>query len=241
MGTSGIIAPRKQKGWSEMRSFRAWAGRAIVVSSAVALLSGMGSIHASPAAATGGLQDGFETPVVAPNTFATFVAGQQMGAWTVTRGDVHLSGAGFWQVAEGVQSLDLDGGQQGAVAATFAVVPLVTYKVSYRLAGNPVAGPTIKTGQVLVNGQLAQNFSFDITGKTSTNMGYVQKSFLLLLTFEHSVTLEFSSTTTPSGWGPVLDDVVVQSCLLVLCPGSAAVTRVAPDSGGGHHEPSQSS
>jgi choice-of-anchor C domain-containing protein len=187
----------------------------------------LGVVNAPPAAATGGFQDGFESPVVSPNTFALFVAGQQMGAWTVTRGDVHLIGAGFWQAAEGVQSLDLDGGQQGAVETTFATIPLVTYKVSYRLAGNPSAGPTVKTGQVLVNGQPVQNFSFDITGKTLTNMGYVQKSFLFL-TVGHSVTLGFSSTTTPSGFGPALDDVVVQSCLLILCPAGATVTHVNP-------------
>lgn len=208
-----------------MRSSKVWGRRSIVVASMLALLAGMGILNAPPAAATGGFQDGFEAPAVTPDTFALFVAGQQMGAWTVTRGDVHLIGAGFWQAAEGVQSLDLDGGQQGAVAAVFTTVPLVMYKVSYRLAGNPADGPTIKTGQVLVNGQVVQNFSFDITGKTLADMGYVQKSFLFL-TLGHSVSLEFSSTTTPAGFGPALDDVTVKSCLLVLCPASAAVTQV---------------
>jgi choice-of-anchor C domain-containing protein len=215
-----------------MSSFRVWVRRTIVVVGVLALLAGLGVRHAPPAAATGGFQDGFENPVATPNSFDLYVAGQQMGVWTITRGDVHLIGAGFWQAAEGVQSIDLDGGLQGAVATTIATVPLVTYKISYRLAGNPAAGPTIKTGQVLVNGQSVQNFSFDITGKTFANMGYVQKSFLIL-TLGHSVTLGFSSTTTPSGFGPVLDKVVVQSCLLILCPSNAVVTTA----GGGHNEP----
>jgi choice-of-anchor C domain-containing protein len=212
-----------------MSSLRAWGRRTVVVTGALALLAGLGGINASPAAATGGFQDGFESPVVAPNTFALFVAGQQMGVWAVTRGDVHLIGAGFWQATEGVQSLDLDGGQQGAIATSFATLPLVTYKVSYRLAGNPAAGPAIKTGQVLINGQVVQNFSFDVTGKTFANMGYVQRSFLFL-TLGSSAALAFSSTTTPSGFGPVLDDVVVQSCLLILCPSSAPVIQVTPHS-----------
>jgi choice-of-anchor C domain-containing protein len=162
--------------------------------------------------------DGFESPVVPPNTFVTFVAGQQMGVWTVTQDDVHLIGQSFWQAAEGVQSLDLDGstGANGGVAVTFHTLPLFAYRVSYALAGNPASGPTIKTGKVRVNGATAQQFSFDITGKSLANMGYVKKSFAVLAT-SGSMTLEFVSTTTPGGWGPVIDDVVVEKCLLVLC------------------------
>lgn len=192
----------------------------------VVALSGLSSITAAtPAAAAAVFQDGFESPLAPVGSFAPFFAGQQMGQWTVTRDDVHLIGAGFWQNAEGSQSLDLDGGLAGAIATKIKITPLLSYKVSYALAGNPASGPAIKTGKVLVNGNVAQSFSFDITGKSLSNMGYVRKSFLVLLTTASSLRLEFSSTTTPSGFGPVIDDVRVESCLLVLCPGQPVISR----------------
>jgi choice-of-anchor C domain-containing protein len=205
--------------WSRWR--RVLLGVAMVVA-----LSGLSSITAAtPAAAAAVFQDGFESPLAPVGSFAPFFAGQQMGQWTVTRDDVHLIGAGFWQNAEGSQSLDLDGGLAGAIATKIKITPLLSYKVSYALAGNPASGPAIKTGKVLVNGNVAQSFSFDITGKSLSNMGYVRKSFLVLLTTASSLRLEFSSTTTPSGFGPVIDDVRVESCLLVLCPGQPVISR----------------
>ncbi len=160
----------------------------------------------------------FETPVVASFTFQRFPTGAHMGPWTVTRGDVDLSGKGFWQTADGNQSLDLDGSVQGTVEQTFATVPLFKYEVSFALAGNPVAAPTVKTGQALVDGQVAQSFSFDTTGKTEANMGYVRREFTFVATGD-ATTLAFSSTTVPSGYGPVIDDVEVESCLIIVCLG----------------------
>jgi choice-of-anchor C domain-containing protein len=174
-----------------------------------------GTFVAAPAEATSGLSDGFETPVVTPRTFRTFSSGQSLGAWTVTGGTVDLNGAGFWQSAEGVQSLDLNGHIPGAVARTIPTNLLTKYRVSYALAGNTDAGPAVKTGKVLVNGEVEQNFSFDITGKSRTDMGYVTKQFTFLSSGT-SATLQFASTT-PGAYGPVVDKVQVESCLLILC------------------------
>jgi hypothetical protein len=74
------------------------------------------------------------------------------------------------------------------------------------------------TGQVLVNGKVAKNFSFDITGKSRADMGYVTRELTFLAT-SGTTTLEFASTTTPGGFGPVIDNVRVQSCLLIICLG----------------------
>jgi choice-of-anchor C domain-containing protein len=203
-----------------MKSFGSWKRRFLVTTGVLAALAGLSAVTATPAAATVGcsrvLQNGFERPVAAAHTFDLFVAGQQMGAWTVTRGDVHLIGAGFWQAAEGVQSLDLDGSINGAVALSFPTLPLFTYRISYALAGNPDSGPAIKTGHVLVNGHVIQELAFDITGKNRTNMGYVRHGFAFL-SLGGAATLEFVSTTTPGGYGPVLDDVVIEKCLLAAC------------------------
>jgi choice-of-anchor C domain-containing protein len=183
----------------------------------VGVLTAAGMFVTTPADAASGFSDGsFETPIVQPRTFHTYFAGESFGPWTVTSGSVELNGAGFWQHADGNQSLDLDGADTGAAAQTFSTSLLTKYKVTYALAGNPDDIPAVKTGKVLVNGRLAQNFSFDTTGTSRTNMGYVTKGFTFLSS-GGSTTLEFVSTTTPGGYGPVIDNVRVDSCLLIIC------------------------
>lgn len=196
----------------------------------IAMSCGIGAAAVTPARAGTGTQfsDGsFETPVVTPGTFVDLSQGQSIGPWTVTTGLVDLIGAGYWQAADGVQSVDLNGqtasipGEAGAVSQTFTTTPLFAYEVSFALAGNPlsqgnpVAGPLTKTGQVLINGQIVKKFSFNVTGKSPADMGYVTEEFTFLATGT-STTLEFASTNPGEG-GPVIDNVRVQSCLLVIC------------------------
>lgn len=163
--------------------------------------------------------DTFETPVVTPGTFARPSVGQMIGPWTVTHNNVDLIGAGFWQAVDGVQSLDLDGDGPGGVARTFDTVsfplPLFTYVLTYCVAGNPDSGPTVKTGQVLVNGTPVKDFSFDTTGKSRSNMGY-QLETVVFTSSGPAVKVEFRSTTTPGGYGPVIDKVTFKKCLLGL-------------------------
>jgi choice-of-anchor C domain-containing protein len=208
------------------RRRRLCAGAAVM-----AVFCGIGAVAAAPARAGTGIQfsDGsFEAPVVTPGTYQDLSQGQSIGPWTVTTGLVDLIGAGYWQAADGVQSVDLNGqtaaipdGESGAVSQTFTTTPLVAYEVSYALAGNPLsqgsplAGPLTKTGEVLVNGHVVEGFSFNVTGKSPTNMGYVTKEFAFLATGT-STTLEFASTNPGEG-GPVIDNVRVERCLLVVC------------------------
>lgn len=218
-----LIAARKitrsrEEIMTDHSSRRRWR-RLRLGTAVIAVLCGTATFAATPARAGTGTQfsDGsFETPVVAPGTFQRLFAGQSIGPWTVTAGNVDLSGKGFWQTADGAQSLDLDGAQNGAVSQTFSTIPLFAYEVSFALAGNPVSGPAIKTGQALINGQVVKDFSFDTTGKSETNMGYVTEELTFLATGK-STTLTFASTTTPSGFGPVIDNVEVQSCLIIVC------------------------
>lgn len=136
----------------------------------------------------------FEYPTVPANSYATFSAGQSIGPWLVTSGGVDLIHSGFWQAAEGNQSVDLNALQPGTVAQTFTTTPGTTYTVTYAVAGNVDSGPTVKTGQVLVDGQVFQDFAFDITGKTKTNMGYVKRQVTFVASGT-TTTLAFASTT----------------------------------------------
>ncbi|MBO1416539.1 choice-of-anchor C family protein, partial [Streptomyces sp. FH025] len=149
----------------------------------------------------------FESPKAPANAFTEYNAGQLFGPWRVVSGSVDLIGAGMWQAAEGDQSLDLNGADSGTIAQTFTTVPGTTYSVTYALAGNPGGGPALRTGQVLVDGQDFQDFSFDITGKTRTAMGYVGRQFTFVAQ-NSSTTLSFRSTVA-GAFGPVLDNVQV--------------------------------
>jgi choice-of-anchor C domain-containing protein len=200
-----------------MNTFR----RLLVAVLSVGFFTGMAVVAATPAQAITGIGNAsFETPVVTPNTFVNLGAGASIGAWTVTQGHVDHIGGGFWQAADGVQSVDLSGSSlplAGGVAQSFTTVPLLKYRVSYKLAGNPGGAPVIKTGQVLANGNVIQSFSFDVTGKTFANMGYAHKVATFIATGLVS-TIEFQSTNN-TAYGPVLDDVDVDSCLVVICLG----------------------
>ncbi|MGA5816741.1 choice-of-anchor C family protein [Kitasatospora sp. NPDC094028] len=184
---------------------------------AVTLLVASATVLAAPAQAAGGhraasrFDDGsFESPKAPANGFTELTAGQTIGPWQVTGGSVDLIGAGLWQAAEGDQSLDLNGNAAGTVAQTFTTTPGATYSVTYALAGNPGGAPALKTGRAEIDGQDFQDFSFDVTGKTTADMGYVGRQFSFVAR-NSTTTLSFASTN-PGAFGPVLDDVQVKEC-----------------------------
>ncbi|RCG33270.1 choice-of-anchor C family protein [Sphaerisporangium album] len=182
----------------------------------VGALAALATVTGAPAdATTVRFNGGFETPAVGPGSFRTFAAGRAIGAWTVGGGSVDLAGRGFWQAAEGVQALDLNGSGPGAITQTFGTLPLVKYEIAYRLAGDPGGEPAVKSGVVRIGGEPAQDFSFDVTGRSSTDMGYVRKKVTFIAT-GLSTTVEFLSTV-PGHHGPVIDDITVKSCLAIIC------------------------
>lgn len=168
-------------------------------------------------------EESFEQPIAPTRGFSTLRAGTAIGPWTVTQNNVDLIGKDFWQAADGNQSVDLSGSAypiEGAVARTFDTntlpLPLYTYVVTFCLAGNPQGGPSVKTGQVLLNGTPVRDFSFDTAGRSVSAMGYRAEK----VTFGAvgpTATVEFRSTT-PTAYGPVIDKVRFTRCLLgVLC------------------------
>lgn len=198
----------------------ALAGLAILAApSAAAAPAPEGSPPASPPSCQPTVPgDSFESPVVAPGTFTEPGAGAVIGPWTVTAVNVNLNGAGLYQAADGVQTLDLSGNAPGGVRRAVPTValplPLFTYVVTYCLAGNPDGGPAVKTGVVQVNGTPVQRFSFDGTGKSRRDMGYQPQRVSFTATGA-STDLEFRSTT-PTPYGPVIDKVAIQKCFLRL-------------------------
>ncbi|URM92754.1 choice-of-anchor C family protein [Streptomyces sp. MRC013] len=176
------------------------------------------ALAAPAAAAASRFDDGsFEYPAAPANSFATLSAGQSIGPWKVASGAVDLIGAGFWQAAEGGQSVDLNATQAGTVTQDFTTTAGRKYTVTYSLAANPEGGPAVKTGRVLIDGQNFQDFSFDSTGKTRAKMGYVTRQVTFIANGP-TTTLGFASTMA-GAYGPVVDDVRVDSCCNCGCGG----------------------
>jgi choice-of-anchor C domain-containing protein len=180
------------------------------------LTLGLTATLLTPAAPAPAFRDGFESPAVGGQG-RRLPTGSHIGPWTVTAGNVDLATTGLWQTPAGRQTLDLDGDTNGTVSTTIAVRPLTTYKVTYALAGNPAAAPMLKTGQVRVNGRTVQRFTFDTSLTSLSKMAFTSRS-LYVFALGKQLRLDFASTTTPAGYGPVLDDVRVDSCLVILCP-----------------------
>jgi len=140
--------------------------------------------------------------------YATIYAGDtSLTGWTVLGESVdQVSNA--WSHAHGIASLDLNGSQAaGGVSQSVTTTPGATYVVRFALAGNPntaCGGINIKTVKVSVGG-VSRNYSFDITGKSYTNMGWTYRSFTFVAP-SNSATLTFQSMTSTS-CGPAIDDV----------------------------------
>ncbi|MFI2435979.1 choice-of-anchor C family protein [Streptomyces sp. NPDC018693] len=152
----------------------------------------------------------FEEPPVPPGTFLNLPAGKSIGPWTVESGSVDLIGSGYWEAADGGQSVDLNGLGSGRISQTFATLPQQQYTLTYSLAGNPNGLPPVKTGTVSINGETVQTFVFDATGKTRSDMGYQTQTVNFTAT-SSATTLTFTSTTLGAN-GPVIDKVKICGC-----------------------------
>ncbi len=152
----------------------------------------------------------FELSTVTPgsSTIAVFPGETSITDWDVVFDDIHYIRS-FWQASEGDRSIDLDGGtgSAGGVSQTFPTLVGETYNVIFDMAGNPADDPVIKPMRVSADGQ-SQDFFFDITGRSFTDMGWTTETWSFVAD-DSFATLDFISLTTFSGWGPALDNVIV--------------------------------
>jgi choice-of-anchor C domain-containing protein len=171
------------------------------------------------------------------------VTGTTLAGWTVYTGNVDWESSlacGGWQPSDGNFSLDLvgQGFGFGGIQQTFDTVPGVTYQVSFDLAGNPGAGPTIKPLTVTV-GSDVHSYTFDTTGKSGTAMGWTTQVFTFVAT-SSSATISFLSDVSAAGGtlnaGAALDNVriiplaagvAIAAVPLTWAPGMAAALLLA--------------
>lgn len=112
----------------------------------------------------------------------------------------------LWDAADGVRSIDLNGAGPGSISQVITTEIGKTYRVTFDLAGNPTEPPNTKLMQVSAAGAF-QEFSFDITGTSTTNMGWVSKSWDFTATGT-TTTLQFSGINSGAA-GAALDNVSV--------------------------------
>ena len=154
-----------------------------------------------------------------PGSFTDLAGGSTaITGWTVTLNHLDYIGS-LWVASNGVRSLDLEGSNcvlftsncAGGIEQSFATTPGQQYTVSFDLAGNPFNVPIEKFITVLAAGQ-SQTFSFDITGKSTGNMGWVTHTFTFTAAGPNTI-LEFQTAdgAAVSGWGPALDNVSVDA------------------------------
>jgi choice-of-anchor C domain-containing protein len=127
--------------------------------------------------------------------------------WVVSQGNIDVVDSLFWKAADGKRSLDMNGITAGAISQTFKTRKGQKYRITFDLAaGAPDTEPKDKRLQVSAAGKTTE-FTFDSTGKTPVNMGWVSKTWEFTAEADET-TLEFLSLTEGNS-GPALDDVVV--------------------------------
>ena len=152
----------------------------------------------------GSFEDGTD-----PGTDTTLEKGSSaIKGWEVHLGNIDYVGT-YWVASDGKRSLDLNGTIRGGVRQSFETKSGRTYRVTFDLAGNAGLGPAVKKLRVRAAGSSAE-FSFDITGKTLGEMGWVTNVWEFAAKAERT-TLEFESASDKEddSSGPALDRVSV--------------------------------
>jgi choice-of-anchor C domain-containing protein len=152
-----------------------------------------------------------------------------IAGWTVQSGSVDYIGT-RWASGDGGRCLDLSGWGAGTIwqdVSGFTVG--ANYQLSFLMAGNPEAGPTVKSLQAGV-GSTSDVFYFDGTGFTTTSMGWGLRTLDFTAT---SPVMTLTFTSLQSQWsGPALDGVSLSAIpepsvltFMALAIGALVVTR----------------
>ena len=107
------------------------------------------------------------------------------------------------QVPDGLVALELTWAYGGSISQTFDTVVGQLYNVDFQLAGNPYL-PKLDQMDFTAPGVVTV-FTFDSTGKTPSDMGWVARSAQFTAASSSS-TIMFSAET---GNNPIIDDVSV--------------------------------
>ncbi len=193
----------------------------LLAAAAAALL--LSTAAPTPLAAQNLLINGSFEAGTSPGLFIDLPGGSTaITGWTV--GDFHIDyvSSATWNASDGVRSVDLDGSvnvqpRNGSIAQSFATTAGKQYVVTFDMSANPNGLPLVKEVEVSAAGT-TQVFAFNIGSVIPfvppLVLTYQHKSFTFTATAA-STTLKFKSLTplsgSPSGYGNVIDNVVVEA------------------------------
>jgi len=139
--------------------------------------------------------------------FETLTAGSTaISGWTVTSGTVDWM-CTLWESQDGERDLDMTGYSDGTITQDIVTESGKIYTMTFWMAGNPAGGNPIKSMTVSAD-STSETYTFDTTGKSFTDMGWVQKT-LVFIADDASTTLTFTSNGD-TFYGPTLDNVSVE-------------------------------
>ena len=157
----------------------------------------------------GSATSGYDTGANAP-VGTSFIGGSGL-EWTVTLGNIDLVDSSNFQAAEGSQSINLNGFEQGALATSAEFPAPGRYTLVFALSKNPTGVDEAKVEVSLDNVELAgspYSFSNSVTAE-SMNYRYVSVSFSVATAGTHTLQFKSLNTGSPNGYGPVIDDITV--------------------------------
>lgn len=180
--------------------------RTILIATALAALLPAGAYAAA-------FQNGsFESASVDPGSgFTTLTTGSTaITGWTVIGNSIDYVGT-YWEAADGVRSIDLNGDFSGGIQQSFDTIAGRTYRVVFSLAGNPDGGPAQKIMSTVATGSSSQSYTFDTTGATRDDMGWSPFEYSFVA---DSATTTLSFTSSMGGaYGAALDAVSVSGAV----------------------------
>src|SRR3989344_2145489 len=164
-------------------------------------------VHAVSTLINGSFEEG-----EGPEMFVQLTPGaENIAPWKIVSGTIDSVGD-YWQPSEGFRSIDLNGDAEGIISQEFETIAGAQYTVTFDMSGNPAGGPTLKTLDVDVGGDLV-SFDYDtgIEGTTYVSMNYVTKTFNFFA--EDTVTVLTITSTTSGFYGPAIDNISVEQVL----------------------------
>jgi hypothetical protein len=185
-------------------------------------------ITAAPLGA-GIINGSFETPVTVPGGTTFFSTSPPVTGfgWVVASGSIDLLQT-YWQTADGIQSVDLDGESQGAIYQDFTFDSSGSWAIRFAMSANPdfSGDKSVRVDFGPASGSLTTlgTYTLSSNGRTLNNMQWVTTT-TPTITAQAGVTyrLEFTSLT-PGAYGPALDNVQL---VTVPEPGSVSLLALA--------------
>ena len=138
-----------------------------------------------------------------PNASFETLTGSALPGWTIN-GSIDLIGS-YWQPAEGSNSIDLNGSDQGGITQTLSGLSANTqYIVSFFISGNPDNGLNTKTATLtLGTGTNPVSYTLSALNSKST-MDWKPVSYSFVADNSGSTLLSLQSTT-PGAYGLAVD------------------------------------